>query len=365
MRISTNTMYEVGSARISELQSSLSKMQQQISAGRRIMTPEDDPVGAARALMVTQAQSVNEQFGINRRNAQSALNAEEGALQSITTLLQDAKTSVVYAGNGSLTDTDRGYLATELHGRYEELLGLANTKDGTGNTLFAGYKTSSDAFVKDTTTTPEVVQYKGDQGQRMLQVDTSRQMALSDTGEAVFGSGNSTAFKALDDIIKLLENPKGSLSPIVSATSAYPDVVTAHSAFVTAQGIATTDAANAALNPTDTALAATAALSAAAAKTAISAANAAAMTSASTALNNSYDNVLNVRASVGTRLKELDSLDNTGDDRNLQYQTTLSQIQDLDVVKAYTDITQQKTILEAAQMAYVKTTSLSLFNFLR
>ncbi|MGV8893104.1 MAG: flagellar hook-associated protein FlgL [Burkholderiaceae bacterium] len=357
MRISTNTMYDVGSARISELQASQFKLQQQISAGRRIMTPEDDPVGAARALMVTQAQSVNEQFGINRRNAQSALNAEDGALHSIKLLLLDAKTAVVYAGNGSLTDTDRGYLATELRGRYEELLGLANTKDGTGNTLFAGFQTSSDAFVKDTdATTPEVVQYKGDQGQRMLQVDTSRQMALSDTGEAVFGSGDTSAFKALDDIIKLLENPKGSLAVASTyfgaAQGAYDSALVAKAAY-------DLEVANTIPDSAAIAVAATAV------SVANAAANAAAMTSASTALNNFYDNVLNVRASVGTRLNELDALDNTGDDRNLQYQTTLSQIQDLDVVKAYTDITQQKTILEAAQMAYVKTTSLSLFNFLR
>lgn len=340
MRISTNTMYEVGSARISELQASLSKMQQQISSGRRIMTPEDDPVGAARALDVTQAQSVNEQFGVNRQNAQSALNAEEGALASITTLLQDVQSSVVHAGNGSLNDTDRANLATVLRGRYEELLGLANTKDGTGNTLFAGYQTSSDAFMKNGTN----IDYKGDQGQRMLQVDTSRQMAMSDTGNAVFGNGNSSTFKALDDIINLLQTPKGSLSTVVSA-STDPAVVAANS-LVTAATAASPQSA------TDIA-------------TAISAANAAAMASASTDINNSYENVLNVRASVGTRLKELDALDNTGADRNLQYQTTLSQLQDLDVVKAYTDITQQKSILEAAQLAYIKTTSLSLFNYLR
>lgn len=310
MRISTNTMYDVGSARISELQSDLAKMNQQASSTRRIMTPEDDPVGAARALVVTQAQSVNEQFGINRRNAQSALNAEVGALQSITTLLQSAQDNVVHAGNGTLTDTDRGYLATELRGRYEELLGLANTKDGTGNTVFAGYQTSSEAFEEITTTDPvtnaetKAIEYKGDQGQRMLQVDTSRKMAMSDTGEAVFGSGDNSVFKALDDIIKLLENPKGS-------------------------GYATD------------------------------------MTSASTALNKSYENILDVHASVGTRLKELDSLDDTGADRDLQYQTTLSQLQDLDMVKSFSDITRQKFVLEAAQLAYVKTTSLSLFNYIR
>ena len=66
MRISTSTMYESGATRLSELQSSLMRTQQQISANRRILTPADDPVASARALEVTQSQSINKQFATNR-----------------------------------------------------------------------------------------------------------------------------------------------------------------------------------------------------------------------------------------------------------------------------------------------------------
>ncbi|NMM36043.1 MAG: flagellar hook-associated protein FlgL [Glaciimonas sp.] len=347
MRISTNTMYDVGSAGISQLQSDLFITNQHIGSKLRIMTPEDDPVGAARALVVTQAQSVNKQFGVNRQNAQSTLNAEDGALQGIKTSLLDAQSTVVHAGNGALTDTDRSTLATELRGRYEELLGLANTKDGTGNAVFAGYKTSSDAFVK----AGSGITYQGDQGQRILQVDTSRQMALSDTGNAVFGNNGSNTFKTLDDIIQLLQTPKGTLNTTVSATSTDSAVSTAYASAVTANTLA-------AATPGDAALAAAAA-------TATSAANAAAMTSASTALNKSFENVVNIHTSVGIRLSELDSLDTSGADRDLAYTTTLSQLQDLDLVKAYSDLTQQKSTLDAAQLAYVKTTSLSLFDYIK
>jgi len=52
MRISTQTLFESGATRLGELQSSLVKTQQQIATGRRMLSPSDDPIGAARALEV-------------------------------------------------------------------------------------------------------------------------------------------------------------------------------------------------------------------------------------------------------------------------------------------------------------------------
>ena len=81
-------------------------------------------------------------------------------------------------------------------------------------------------------------------------------------------------------------------------------------------------------------------------------------------IDQGLDNVLTVRASVGSRLRELDALDSAGDDRNIQYAQTLSQLQDLDYTKAITELTQQQTILTAAQQSFVKISGLSLFNYL-
>ena len=182
MRISTKTMYETGTSRLSDLQSRLMQTQQQISTGRRILTPADDPVASARAYDVTQARSVNAQYATNRQNVKSSLGLEEGVLQGVTGLLQDVKTLLVSAGNASFSDTERQYLATELKGRYEELLGLANAEDGVGGYLFAGFQSATQPFAQ--TATGAV--YNGDQGERLLQVSASRQMAFSDSGSAVF-----------------------------------------------------------------------------------------------------------------------------------------------------------------------------------
>jgi flagellar hook-associated protein 3 FlgL len=81
-------------------------------------------------------------------------------------------------------------------------------------------------------------------------------------------------------------------------------------------------------------------------------------------LKNALDNMLTVRASVGSRLKELDYLDSTGDDLKVQYAGTLSDLQDLDVAKAMSTFSQQQLTLEAAQKSFKAVSSLSLFNFI-
>ena len=300
MRISTQTLFETGAARLGDLQSGLVKTQQQISSGRRILTPADDPVGAARALEVTQSQSINTQYGVNRQSAKSSLSELEGTLSSVTSLLQDVKTTVIAAGNAALSDTERGFQATELRGRFDELLGLANTRDALGNYLFSGFQTTTPAFAE---TAPGVVQYQGDLGQRLVQVDATRQMAVNTPGQTVFQGGGQDVFTTLSDLIAQLETP------------------------------GTTGL--------DTALA-----------------------TANTNVDLALDNVLTVRASVGSRLQELDSLDNAGQDRGLQYSQILSELQDLDYTQALTQLSQQQLTLEAAQRSFVTISGLSLFNFL-
>ncbi|MBU1222976.1 MAG: flagellar hook-associated protein FlgL [Gammaproteobacteria bacterium] len=305
MRISTQTLFETGAARLGDLQSGLARTQQQISTGRRILIPSDDPVAAARALEVSQSQSLNTQYGLNRQHAKSALASEEGSLSSVTSLLQDVKTTVIAAGNGSLSDTERGFMATELRGRFEELLGLANSRDPMGNYQFSGYQTTTPPFAE---TTPGTVQYQGDQGQRLMQVDATRQMAANSTGQAVFQGGGQDIFVTLNDLITLLQTP----------------VVDAATTTALNNGLATAN------NNLDLAL----------------------------------DNVLTVRASVGSRLQELDALDNAGEDRHIQYSQILSDLQDLDYTQALTQLSQQQITLEAAQRSFVAVSGLSLFNFL-
>jgi len=389
MRISTNTLFETGSARLSDLQARLSKTQVQLSTGRRILTPADDPVAASQALDLTQAQGVNLQFATNRQGAKSSLNQEESTLASATSLLQDTKTLVIQAGNAVLSNSDRASIATDLSGRLDDLIALSNARDGTGSYLFSGYQTATAAFAK----TPTGAQYQGDQGQRFAQVDTSRQIALGDAGNAVFEQ-NKTIVTATG-----VHTGSGTISvgAVVDATA-----LTGDSYSVNFTGPATYDVVDTTTNATlSSGNAYTSGQSVTFAglsfdingspaagdtftakpsnnqsifkaltdliaqlQTPGTAGLSAGLAAANGNIDQGLDNVLTVRASVGSRLKELDSLDSAGADRNVQYSQTLSQLQDLDYTKAITDLTQQQTILTAAQQSFAKIAGLSLFNYL-
>ena len=191
MRISSKTIYDVGVGQISSLQSSLARTQSQLSTGRKNLTAADDPIATARALEVTQSQGINTQLVTNRSNAKGMLSLELVALRSSGSIMQDIKTLTVSAGNGSMTRKDRESLAIELEGKLQDLLGQANSADGVGGYVFSGYKSTTLPF----TQTATGAAYQGDQGQRSLQVGSTRTLPISDSGTSVFennATGNGT-----------------------------------------------------------------------------------------------------------------------------------------------------------------------------
>ena len=303
MRISTNSIYQSGINKISQLQSDQVKLQQQIPTGRRIATPSDDPVGSANALSISHAQTINDKFTDIRKTAELKLNTLESNLTTVTDMLVSVQSSLVAAGNGAYSDKERGFIASELRGKLEALIGLANTKDASGNYLYAGFKSDTKPF----NPTGSGATYVGDANSQLLQVDTQRQMAVNLTGDSVFQGGGNDIFNTLSNLATLLE------TPLVPANQA-----------------------------------------------AFSSGLAAGISSMQTGL----DNVLNVRASIGSKLDELDSLNNAGADRKLQYSAALSDLQDLDYAQALSDLSKNQTIMEAAQKSFVATTSLSLFDFI-
>jgi flagellar hook-associated protein 3 FlgL len=404
LRISTNAIFQAGTTQINTLQSQMAKTQMQLSTNKRMLTAADDPIGSAKALELTQSQSMNTQFGTNRTNAKSSLSMVDKTLQDVSSQITDIQSLIVTAGNAGYSDSDRAALATELEGRMADLLGSANTTDGTGTYLFSGYKTTTQPF----TQTPTGATYQGDQGQRTLQVGSARKMAISESGSAIFEAnvtGNGTfvtqatngnkgsgiiAPGAVTDVTQVTGHDY-SIAFAVSGTPAATAYTvtdnTTGSAVLSAQpytagaaiafdGIsfdikgAPADGDSFGVQPsqkqsvftTITNLIQT--LRTGASGDAGKAALTNNLNTASLNMKNALDNVLTVQASVGARLKEVDSLDSTGDDLNVQYQTTLSGLQDLDMVKAISLYTQQQQTLQAAQVSFKTMSGLSLFNYI-
>ncbi|MBC7787624.1 MAG: flagellar hook-associated protein FlgL [Methylophilaceae bacterium] len=304
MRISTNTMYQSGISKISDMQASQVKLQTQISTGKRIQSPSDDPIASARALNTQQAQNINSQFASNRVETKSQLTAQESTLSNITELIVNTQANLVAAGNQAYSDTERGYMADDLNNAIDQLLSYANTRDADGNYMFSGNQTATQAFTKTATGAT----YQGDSGQRLVQVASDRQLAINTSGDNVFQGGGNDIFTTLTSLVTLLKTPVTNTATRTALTAG--------------------------------------------------------LTTLTGNLKSSLDNVLNIRADAGSKLNELDALDKAGDDRALQYAKNLADLQDLDYAKAVSDISQQKIILEAAQQTFVKTTGLTLFNYI-
>lgn len=399
MRISSSTLFDSNVTLLGQQQTRLLQTKQQVASGRRILTAADDPVAAARALEINQSDAMNTQYAANRTAARHTLSLAESNLQSATSLLQDVRTAVVNAGNGALNNSDRKTIATELSGRLQELIGLANSTDGAGNYLFAGFQSKTQPFVA----TPTGIGYFGDDGQHNVQVSATRQIASSDSGADVFmrvKNGNGTFITqaaaantgtgvvssgAVTNPAALVAGNSYSISfSLVAGVMNYTVTgapvalaVPVTGAYVSGQTISfdgiqldiqgtpavtdtftVTPSANESVFKTISDL--------------INALNApVAGANLTNSLNrglnnldNALNNVLTTRSSLGLRLNEIDALQTAGEDLGMQFKQSLSALQDVDYNKAISDLTQQQMSLQAAQKSFIKIAELSLFSYL-
>ncbi|GGP24777.1 flagellar hook-associated protein FlgL [Silvimonas amylolytica] len=192
MRIATSTIYNLNTQNLDNLTYQQNQLQQMLSTGRKILTPADDPVGSARLLNVTQAQDLTTQYNTNAQSADSALQLQGSNISSIITAIQNIQSLAIEAGNASQTGSDKSAINSQLLGNYQQLLGLANATDGSGQYLFSGYKGDVKPFTESSFGN---VVYNGDQGQRQVQISASRDLPTSLAGSQVFQqikNGNGT-----------------------------------------------------------------------------------------------------------------------------------------------------------------------------
>lgn len=422
MRISTNLVFQTGLNTINLQMADLMHLSQQIGTGQKMVTPADDPLGAAQSINLSQSQAQNARYADNRAVANQNLGTEDDALQSLIYLMQDVRTRLVETGNGTMSDADRGTLAGVLRQAQQTALGIANTTDGNGQFLFSGSRGDIPAYTESPVGSGNY-SYQGDAFQRLIQADQTRRIAGSDVGSDVFqraqpgtrdylsaaslaNSGTAVLGRA-----SVVDNTLGNADAkfsfniqfdatganyTVTATaleadpSAVPpiavgDVVTTTNSWTPGQktldlGVGTSleirgepaggDTFTAEPLRHSTGLNLFQSLGALAdaleqpiqgdEKASASLRNL--MNTTSQTLATLYDNVLTVRASVGSRMNELTALNDTGAQRNLGYSKALSNIEDLDYYQATTQLNLRKIALEGAGLAIQTIQGLSLFN---
>lgn len=193
MRVSTSQIYSIVNIGMSNAQTAINKTQEQMSTGKRVLSPADDPVAATTILQLNAELSRVQQYTKNIDSGSNSLNLEETALQSVVSLIQRMQELAVYAGNTAvLTRNDYQALASEVESRTQELLNLQNTRNASGQYIFSGYQGSTQSFID---IGGGNYKYQGDDGQLRIQASATVTVGVSDSGKRIFvdvPSGNNT-----------------------------------------------------------------------------------------------------------------------------------------------------------------------------
>ncbi|HEY1608422.1 MAG TPA: flagellar hook-associated protein FlgL [Paraburkholderia sp.] len=411
MRISTSMLFNSSVQTMDNQQSQLLGLEDEISSGQAFSTPADDPVGAAQAVQLSATYATLNQYSTNQNSALTSLKTEDTTLGSVTSVLQSIEQLMQKAAGGTLNSSNLSAVAQQMSSDRDELLTLANTTDGSGNSIFAGFQSTSEVF---SNAPGGGVTYNGDQGQRLVQVSTTSTVAVGDSGASVFMSVPSVGTDPVP-AGSAINTGTGTISPVTVTNSTVStnsdtysivfgtDPTTGDSTYTvtdTTTGTAlATDAAytsgsaidlgngmnvtisgtpvsgdtfsvsppNASANSDlfatiDSVIAALQTPTSGDASASANLSNA--LTTGMTQLSNSLTNVTTVQASVGGREQEIEALQSVTSSNQLQTETTLSNLTSTDMTAAISEYEEVEDALTASQKSFASTENLSLFQYI-
>ena len=401
MRVSTIQQFNVALNRILDLQSNTSKFQTQIATGRRINQPSDDPVAAAQTLRIDQRVRNVEQHNRNADFASLRMDQQESAIAGVNDALQRIRELVIRGKTTTLSQADRGFISQEIRQRAGEVFDLANSRNSSGEFIFAGSKVDTQAFSR---LASGAVAYNGDQTIREVQISEFRKVSEGFSGHEIFmairnGNGDyvttpnaanigtgqvvpagitdtsafqkhdyrvvftsATTFDVIDDTAgatvlaaqTFVEGAAINFNGVEISISGEPqtgdefniDASRNQSLFQTLENLSNT-------------------LEAAQPSPADEAKFQADMDRILGEIDGSMDVLREAQAVLGARQNTIQSQQDANSELALQLQAAKSTLEDVDVVEAVGNLARTTNALEAAQSAFVRVQSLSLFNFLR
>lgn len=299
-KVSTSMLFDRGITSMLERQSALSRAQLQISSGDRIMSPRDDPPGAAQALNLRTAITQVEQYQTNADRARARLDLQETALSGVDQILPKVLELALQGQSDTYTPEARQAIAQELRQLNDELMALANTRDSDGEYIFAGYSGDTIPFSNPA---DGVFAYVGDMGVRSIQISATRQIQDRENGYDVFMN-------------------------VTTSTG------TQRNLFETVHGIIAgleADAPNGVLIDD---------------------------------LQAAQEQIVSVRARGGARLNSIEDQTLVNEEFIFTMKSSLSDIEDIDLAEAISRFEQELVALQAAQQSFNMVQGLSLFDYL-
>lgn len=409
VRISTNQIFDRSIRGILENQGDLSDIQQQLSSGKKLLRPSDDPVGAAQVVRITEDLDKITQYKRNNDLLTNSLEQEEVVLANLNDSFNRARVLMVQAGNGVYDDADRQAIGIEIGEIRDEVFALMNTQNANGEYIFAGYQSQAPAFFFDPSAVGNKYTFQGDDGINRIRVSDAQTIQSNSSGKTVFedvlarltstitGSAGATSASvevtqqaAFDlfydqnyDAVTAANNDY-QITVIGGGTQVQIDNVGLGTTVATLnfisgqpftfQGLEFNITAGAGAtvdfqldppqkkNPAETLNDFFEALN----DSNLSEVGfQRALKNALVGIDNGLQSQLNAQAAIGGRLNVAQSVVESSLDLEIANKTARSAIEDVDYAEAVSELSKQETALQAAQATFARVTSLSLFDFIR
>jgi len=214
LRISSNMMRYNFLRSLNDSMETQNTLQEQLSDGKSLHRPSDDPVRAVRDLTYKTSQVLNEQYTQNLQDAQSWMENTDGVMSDLSSVMIKVKELVVSADDTKPTDA-LNTIGAQIDGLINQVVSLGNTKIG-DRYLFGGQNDSTQPFVRTTIKDPnsdltkEVVIYNGDNSRISMPIQAGAvnptQDSVNLTGTDVFGAEKTIyGQKTLSVLNNLLE----------------------------------------------------------------------------------------------------------------------------------------------------------------
>lgn len=186
MRVSTLSAFSRVLLSLRSGQLASLRAQEQLSSGRRILRPSDDPTGAARALALRGGLSRSARVRDTVATGEDQLEMAGSTLQHSSGLLTRSRELLLQAMSGALNDQDRATIATELAEIRKQLLDDANLHID-GHYVFGGTRTGDKPWVELESGGSRHAVYVGNGSEQSIQSGEDALVAITAAGDRLFG----------------------------------------------------------------------------------------------------------------------------------------------------------------------------------
>ena len=214
MRADPNLYASVNIA-INQSEQSLQTAMNQLSSGKRVALPSDDPLAFAQDLQSLAASANVDRYTTSADAVLSQAQMADSALSSVTTSLTQAISLGTEGGNSSVSPAQRGALAEQVQGLLTDVVAQANTTVN-GTAIFAGTASTTTPFVADPAT-PNAYTYTGNSVTNQAQVGDTLQVTSGLPGNSVFMSSTGSVLGSLQQMVAALQS--GSTADIATANA--------------------------------------------------------------------------------------------------------------------------------------------------